>query len=222
MSRMMLRSNGKPPLPRSPIRLRPRRQALQPINNNPARTPPGSLTKSQLPKYTQDIQSPDLCPEYHTISSELRALAKMVHQELGGPTVANVDSSVLMEPQRRSPLFERGRFYDEYSARRNERLKHKKGEIEYEKKPCYDLGVRVESAKKRESGKFDSRRKAVAAVATAGATPLAERREARTPRYSLRSSSNKVMNKKPPQPLPVPMSVGLSERKVGVRRTRKA
>ncbi|CAA0807044.1 Unknown protein [Striga hermonthica] len=219
MSRMMLRSNGKPPLPRSPIRLRPRRQALQPINNNPARTPPGSLTKSQLPKYTQDIQSPELRPEYHTISCELRALAKMVHQELGDPndtTVANV-GSVPMWPQR-SPLFKRGRFYDEYSARRNERLKIKKGEMEYGKKPCYDLGVRVESAKKRELGKFDSRRKAVAAAAT----PLAERMEARTPRYSLRSSTNKVMNKKPPQPLPVRMSVGVSERKVGVRRTRKA
>ncbi|GFP98547.1 hypothetical protein PHJA_001998600 [Phtheirospermum japonicum] len=223
MSRMMLRSNGKPPLARSPIRLRPRRKALQPTNNNTILTPPGSMAKSQLPIYNRAVENSILRPEYHTISYELQALAKMVHQELGpGDDTSMVDVGGIQ----RSPLFERGRFYDEYSARRNERLKRKKGsETAYEKKPSYDLGVRVEPAKKRveSANKFDGRRKSM--VVAVAATPVAERREARTPRYSLRSSAAAKENKKPP-PMPVavvPMmsgerSVGVSERKMGVKR----
>ncbi|KAK6160822.1 hypothetical protein DH2020_004203 [Rehmannia glutinosa] len=214
MSRMMLRSNGKPPLARSPIRLRSRRKALQPTNTNTIHTPPGSLTKSHLPNnHTWDVEISELRPEYHTISCELRALAKMVHQELGAKDETTFGGA------QKGPLFERGRFYDE-----NERLKRKKGEMEgCEKKPSYDLGVRVESAKKREAGRFDSRRKTAVAVAAAS-TPMAERREARTPRYSLRSCTNKE-NKKPPLPVPImniERSVGVTERKVGVRRYRKA
>ncbi|KAL6572214.1 hypothetical protein OROMI_013172 [Orobanche minor] len=224
MSRMMLRSNGKPPLARSPVRLRPRRNTLQPTNSNTVHsTPPGSVTKSQLPNPIRDVEKSDFRPEYHAISCELMALAKMVHQELGPKDDTTMtDASILIGP-RKSPLFERGKFYDEYAAIRNERLKRKKGETEYEKKPSYNLGVRVESAKKREPRRFDSRKKA--AVAASTMTPVAERRGAQTPRYSLRSCTNKE-NKKPPVPLPVPFmsverSVGVSERKMGVRRNRK-
>lgn len=182
----------------------------------------GSLTKSQMPPTRKwDVEEFGLRPEYHTISCELKALAKMVHQELGAMKNSSYDDGGILGGPR-SPLFERGRFYDEYSARRNERLKRKKGEVVgYEKKPAYDLGVRVESAKKRESAnKFDSRRKA--AVAAASATPVAERRlPPQTPRYSLRSTSKE--NKKPPIPMASAMSfeksVGVTERKV--RRTRK-
>ncbi|XP_042015885.1 uncharacterized protein LOC121763863 [Salvia splendens] len=222
---MMLRSSAKPPLARSPIRLRSRRKPLQPAAaDNVARTPPGSLTKSQIPNRSWDMEQSGLRPEYHTISCELRALAQMVHQELGtkgGPSFNDGGSL----GGRRSPLFERGRMYDEYSARRNERLfkRKAKGEVEgYEKKPAYDLGVRVESAKKRvESTKFDSRRKAAVAAAAAAAatTPLAERREAQTPRYSLRSTNKE--NKKPPIPMSMEKCVGITERKVR-RSTRKA
>ncbi|KAL1540592.1 hypothetical protein AAHA92_24923 [Salvia divinorum] len=217
---MMLRSSAKPPLARSPIRLRSRRKPLQPAADNVARTPPGSLTKSQIPNRSCDMEQSGLRPEYHTISCELRALAQMVHQELGTKVSPSFNDGCVLGG-RRSPLFERGRMYDEYSARRNERLfKRKKGEVEgYEKKPAYDLGVRVESAKKRvEATKFDSRRKAAAA-----ATPLTERREARTPRYSLRSTNKE--NKKPPIPMAAAISiekcVGITERKVR-RTTRKA
>ncbi|KAK6160811.1 hypothetical protein DH2020_004192 [Rehmannia glutinosa] len=180
MSRMMLRSNGKPPLARSPIRLRSRRKALQPTNTNTIHTPPGSLTKSHLPNnHTWDVEISELRPEYHTISCELRALAKMVHQELGAKDETTFGGA------QKGPL--------------------------------------VESAKKREARRFDSRRKTAVAVAAAS-TPMAERREARTPRYSLRSCTNKE-NKKPPLPVPImniERSVGVTERKVGVRRYRKA
>ncbi|KAL0313901.1 UNVERIFIED_CONTAM: hypothetical protein Sangu_2234500 [Sesamum angustifolium] len=223
---MMLRSNGKPPLARSPIRLRPRRKPLQPTATNTTHTPPGisfskihgrkhvelytsSLTKSQLPNRNWDVENSGLRPEYHTISCELRALAKMVQQELGNKDETTFDGGVL--GAQRSPLFERGRFYDEYSARRNERLKRKKGEME--KKPGYDLGVRVESAMK-----VGGRRKA----SVAAATPVADRREAPTPRYSLRSGARKENKKPPVMPMAISSSVGVvSERKVGVRSIRK-
>nr|GMD03346.1 Capsid polyprotein [Ipomoea batatas] len=77
---MMLRSS-KLPLPRSPIRLRSRR-ALRSTTNT-LQTPPGSLTKSKLPNPRSDVEEWEMRLEYHTISCELRALAKMVEQEIG-------------------------------------------------------------------------------------------------------------------------------------------
>lgn len=138
----------------------------------------------------------------------------MVQNKFGNEDVNAADNSD-SQNAKRSPLFERGRFYEEYSARRNERLKRKKGgDTGDEKKPVYDLGVRVESSKKRgESKMFQSARKAVVA-----STPIAERRE--TPRYFLRSAASKE-NKKPPLPMSIDKSVGLSERRTAARRVRK-
>ncbi|KAK4348911.1 hypothetical protein RND71_031666 [Anisodus tanguticus] len=148
---MMMRRSGKPPLARLPVALRNRR-VLQ-STPNAIRTPPGSLTKTQFPKRaSSNVEEWELRPEYRTISCELRALAKMVKNEFtnGDDVNAAGDSDSLNA--KRSPLFERGRFYEEYSARRNERLKMKKGGDNVdEKKPVYDLGVRVESSKKEES-----------------------------------------------------------------------
>ncbi|KAL2522103.1 hypothetical protein Fot_26026 [Forsythia ovata] len=217
MAKMMLRSKGKPPLARSPIRLRPL-HALQSTANTTTRTPPGSLTKSQLPKRNWDMEESDLQPEYRTISYELRSLAKMVHQEFGtrDDTNNNVGFGGDGLNVNRSCLFERGRLYEEYCARRNERLKRKKGEGE--KKAVYDLGVRVESAKKSGANTFESRRKTVAAAAT----PMAERREAATSRYSLRSCTSKAKESKKPPPLPLYGEKScISERKVGARKVRK-
>nr|GLL37150.1 uncharacterized protein LOC109165633 [Ipomoea trifida] len=210
MSKMMLRSS-KPPLPRSPIRLRSRR-ALRSTTNT-LQTPPGSLTKSQLPNPRSDVEEWEMRPEYHTISCELRALAKMVQQEIGNGDGGNPgNEEYSMNP--RSPLFERGRLYEEYSARRNERLKRKKcGE---EKAAVYGLGVRVESAKKRV---VQSARK------TVPATPMtAQRGGGEKPRYMLRSMTTSKENKKPPSHLgmSVEKSVGGGEKKkTAVRRSRK-
>ncbi|KAK4351820.1 hypothetical protein RND71_027338 [Anisodus tanguticus] len=211
-----MRRSGKPPLARSPVALRNRR-VLQ-STPNAIRTPPVSLTKTQLPKRASSgVQEWELRPEYRTISCELRALAKMVKNEFtNGDDVNAAGDSDSLNEKRRSPLFERGRFYEEYSARRNERLKRKKGGDNVdEKKPVYDLGVRVESSKKRGEPKvYQSTRKAVVA-----STPIAERTE--TPRYFLRSSTASKENKKPPLPLPMSMdkSVGFSE--TAARRVRK-
>ncbi|CAF2369190.1 hypothetical protein HID58_045537 [Brassica napus] len=81
------------------------------------------------------------------------------------------------------PDFERGRFYDVYSARRNERLKRKKGGEEEDavvKGTLYNLGVDPMPTKRR--GTF-KKKKAMVETTT-------------TPRYSLRSTVTKD-NKKP-------------------------
>ncbi|XP_059636431.1 uncharacterized protein LOC132278616 [Cornus florida] len=205
MSKM--RSDRKPPLAAagSPMRLRPRRV----LRSTPCtvQTPPGSLTKTQLPIRSWDLEEPELRPEYRTISCELQALAKMVQSEFGNPSLGIAGFADPVS----TPLFERGRFYDEYSARRNERLKRKKGDTGDEKKSSvYDLGVKVGSvAKRRDSKRFEGLRQSVPS------TPVTERSE--NPRYLLRSSTRKE-NQKPPLPVNAEKSVGVGDRKIGARR----
>ncbi|KDP36798.1 hypothetical protein JCGZ_08089 [Jatropha curcas] len=206
MSKM--KSDRRPPLAKSPIRLRPRR-VLQ-SSSSSVQTPPGSLTKSQKPNLTREMEESDLRSENHTMSCELRALARMVQDELGNASSTSVGLSNNSSTNS-SPLFERGRFYEVYSARRNERLKRKKGETEEEGKTPYHLGVTVESSKKRDSKKLESLRKSVSAAYSV--------ERSANPRYSLRSLSKE--NKKPPLPFNVEKSVCPSERKVGTRRVRK-
>lgn len=217
----MMPSSRKPPLARSPIhlRLRPRRPLQS--NTNTIQTPPGSSTKSQLPKGACEIEESELGvrPEYRTISCELRALAKMVHQEFSSADWADAGLVGTSLSVNRSTLFERGRFYEEYSARRNERLKRKKvGETGDGKKTGYgyDLGVRVESAKRRgEPKRFESLRK------TVPSTPTTDRSQPSNSRYLLRSATSKE-NKKPPMAFAnVERSVGVGQKKIGVRRGRK-
>lgn len=113
-----------------------------------------------------------------------------------------------------SALFERGRFYDEYSARRNERLKRKKAESTSEMKTPYNLGVTVESSKRQSSKKLvNSLRKSVSAAYSV------ERSET-APRYLLRSMTKE--NKKPPLPVNLEKSVmAVGEKKIGTRRVRR-
>ncbi|CAJ1973146.1 unnamed protein product [Sphenostylis stenocarpa] len=197
---------SKPPFPRSPLRLRPP-QAVHSSNSFSLQTPPGSLTKSQ-----KSALSPNMRPEYRTISCELRALAKMVRDEFSdansekaaGANSCGANSSV---------LFERGRFYDEYSARRNERLMRKKGVTAIDEgkvKPVRGLGVTVESGKKSSVRKIGSLRKSISAAYSAG---LSE-----TPRYMLRSMTKE--NKKPPLPAKFDKSVVAGEKKMGTRTRR--
>ncbi|XP_057435149.1 uncharacterized protein LOC130727890 [Lotus japonicus] len=206
-----MKPNRRPPLPKSPIRLRSSRRPLRSSDSTSLlQTPPGSLTKSQKP-----LRSPDLRPEYRTISYELRALAKMVHNEFGdaGSGSENVAVGVKKNPD---SLFERGRFYDEYSARRNERLKRKKGVAVEEgsvankaTKAAFGLGVNMESGKKSSTArKIGSLRKSVSA---AYSMEVSE-----TPRYMLRSMTKE--NKKPPLAGKFEKSVVGGEKKIGARR----
>lgn len=167
----------------------------------------GSLTESKKPIGCHDIDESELRPEYRTISCELRALNNMVREELGKMDSENivfansfgVDSGI---------LFERGRLYDEYSAKRNERLKRKK-RGDYGKASAYKLGVAVESAKKSSSKKLESLRKSVSVTC-----PM-ERSEA--PRYMLRSMT-KGNKKLPPLPLIFEKSTTGVDKKIGASR----
>ncbi|KAG5376582.1 hypothetical protein IGI04_041178 [Brassica rapa subsp. trilocularis] len=108
-SRMRSSSYLKPPLPKSPIRLRSRQVLLSNSSSSSTlKTPPG-VTKpgrrlshgdaeAKLPVESEDVKT-------RAEASNLQNLA--------------ADSAPV--------LFERGRFYEEYSARRNERLKRKSG-----------------------------------------------------------------------------------------------
>lgn len=180
------------------------------------------------------MEEAELRPEYRSISWELRALEKMVTGEelgkedyCGGGGDTDSSSSHRLSSLNSSPLFERGRFYEEYSARRNERL-NRKNKIKVKEGGCetnysktaasasaskYKLGVTVESAKRNSftstrtttsSRKLQSLRKSVSAAYSVVETqqaPSPTPAPAPTPRYMLRSLMNKE-NMKPPLPQP--------------------
>ena len=179
----------------------------------------GSYTQSRLPKPSSEVEEPELRPEYQTISRELRDLTKMVQDTLRGSAAASQSENA------GNPLFERGRLYEEYSARRNERLKRKRGESGVEKQtPSKQyLGVRMESAKRTvEVKKYESARKMTTPLVERREVATAQRLERREPvttqRYSLRSSSKE--NKKPPLAMSFERSMDATvERKTTVRRT---
>ncbi|GAB4833005.1 hypothetical protein Ancab_040442 [Ancistrocladus abbreviatus] len=187
-----MKSDRKPPVVKSPMRLQARRV----------------LRSDSTPMRTPDIKEVEIRPEYRTISCELKALAKMAEEQFGTNGGSN-NNAGLGGANTASYLFERGRFYDEYSARRNERLKRKKlseedGGAGLEPKTLYSLGVKVESSKRKDSKKqLESLKKSVSA------TYALDRSE--HPRYALRSI------KKPP--LPVPMS-NVEKSAGGERKTR--
>ncbi|EEF52857.1 conserved hypothetical protein [Ricinus communis] len=205
-----MKYDRKPPLAKSPIRVRPGR-VLRSTTTTSLQSPPGSLIKSQKLNPGPDMEELDLRPEYRSISWELRALARMVQDEFGKENATNAGERKSLSANS-SPLFERGRFYDVYSARRNERLKRKTGETGEEGvKTPHNLGVNIESSKKRDTKKLQSLRKSVSAAYSVESSEI--------PRYSLRSLSKE--NKKPPLPVNYEKSVLANEKKVGARRVRK-
>ncbi|KAG2333688.1 hypothetical protein Bca52824_004868 [Brassica carinata] len=197
MSTRMRSSYLKPPLPKSPLRLRSR-QVLSSSSSSALQTPPG-LTKFQK-RNVADLES-NLPIEYSSISSEIHAMAKMVEKEFAQEEVKSRASAAAASSLEHmaansevAPLFERGRLYDEYSARRNERLRRKKGggDDSAVKGTPYNLGVEPVTTKRRGTVK-----KKTATAVSMGETTTA-------PRYSLRSM--KKENKKPPIPLNVDIS----------------
>ncbi|KAJ6336682.1 hypothetical protein OIU76_006538 [Salix suchowensis] len=201
MSRM--KTVGKPPLAKSPSRLRPRRFLRS--ESTTSQTPGGDQTGKW------DTEESDPRPEYQSVSWELRALAKMAGGEFGDGESRNGGAGRSLSANS-SPLFERGRYYEEYSARRNERLKRKKGDKGDEVKTPCNLGVTVESSKRRDSKRLESLRKSVSAAYSV------ERNE--NPRYMLRSMNKE--NKKPPLPVyNYEKSALAGERRVTARKVRK-
>ncbi|MCL7044448.1 hypothetical protein MKW94_020454 [Papaver nudicaule] len=150
---------------------------------------PVSMMKPPTPKRLMTQEKPELRQQYQSITTDLQSLMKMVKDEFGNQELdmTQLGNSFSVTP------FERGRFYDEYSARRNERLRRRKGEtVEEKKKPssAYNLGVVESSIKKRggEQKKLESLRKSVPANFS---IPRSEMTTT-TSRYSLRSSTKDV------------------------------
>lgn len=147
--------------------------------------------------------------EYSSISSEIHALAKMVKDEFAEEEnrKKSKDSGLESLAANSVPVFERGRFYEEYSAKRNERLRRKKGEEAIYggvvKGTPYNLGVNHEpmTNKRRGTSKKESFKKTVVSMV-----------ESTAPRYSLRSMTKE--NRKPP----LPLNVAVSAMKTGTAR----
>ncbi|KAF8410315.1 hypothetical protein HHK36_002842 [Tetracentron sinense] len=209
MSKMKTLSCRKPPLPKSPDRLRPRR--ILRSNTISIQTPQASLKNTQVPNRSWGLEESQLRPEHQSISCDFRTLSKMVEDEFGNPDLGSTDFPNTFTANS-GPLFERGRFYDEYSSRRNERLKRKKGVTGDERRTtCNNLGVTVESGKKKNSKKCESVRKSVPANFSACRTENS--------RYLLRSSKE---NKKPALSMNFERSVVDGDRKIGARRVGKS
>lgn len=112
------------------------------------------MRKSAVLIHAQGSKTTDIMLESDSISCDMRALAQMVIRKNEPIAVNN------------SPLFERGRFYDLYSAKRNEKLRRKlcnETEDENLNKCCgkYDLGVTPGTLKRRDSNRMESRRKSL-------------------------------------------------------------
>ncbi|KAJ4967289.1 hypothetical protein NE237_019138 [Protea cynaroides] len=200
MSKIRSALHRKPPLPESPTKFRPSRILRSSVRS--LKTPSASAKKFQMTSRSLDMEESHMRPEDQSISCELRALAKMVEDGFG-----NTDFSTIVSPNPTS-LFERGRFYEEYSARRNERLKRKMCGETAEDSSRSVLGVVIESGKKRASKKYDSVRKSVPT----------DFEGTQIPRYSLRSrakENNPIIPVNPPKPM------GDGNRKIEVRRVRK-
>lgn len=78
-----------------------------------------------IPKPPLNLDESTVRSDLKPMLGELLALAKMVEDELGRTHHAESLLAAISTPQ-----FERGRLYDEYSARRTERLRRKKRERE--------------------------------------------------------------------------------------------
>ncbi|GAB2210445.1 hypothetical protein Droror1_Dr00015711 [Drosera rotundifolia] len=200
----IMKSDRKPPLVRSPMRIPPRR-SLRSNSESLIPTPSGYKSRVQKPKPDTEMKQVEIKPEYTTISCELTALAKMVKEEFGRATGLEMAKSLIADDK--TSLFERGRFYDEYSARRNERLKRKKRDetrMTSEPRTASKLGVKLDSAMKRETKRRESLVRSVSVAYS-------------VPRYALRSI------KKPPPPLPmnIDRSGGGADRKTTAQRARR-
>ncbi|KAF8096539.1 hypothetical protein N665_0307s0065 [Sinapis alba] len=192
-SRMRSSSYLKPPLPKSPIRLRSRQVLLSNSSSSTLQTPPGLTKPGRRLSHATGLEPklPILDQEEENVKTRAAA--------------SNLENL----PANSAPVFERGRFYDEYSAKRNERLKRKKvggGDDSVVKGTPYSLGVEPTTTKRRVTAK----KKTVETTTTT----------TKPPRYSLRSMTKE--NKKPPPPIPMNVAVTSAVKSVtAMRRGRR-
>uniref|UniRef100_A0A0D9WYP9 Uncharacterized protein n=1 Tax=Leersia perrieri TaxID=77586 RepID=A0A0D9WYP9_9ORYZ len=205
----------RPPLAVSPRRLRPRPHRASAVSGRPpvacsVQTPPGLIKKATTPMRSsmcalptpRHEPTPRAKLDFPAAPSPARASPAagkenrhLVDDEM--PLDLHLAAAAAAMPPPTSPLFQRGRLYDLYSARRNERLKRKHGfpvgEEEAEAMAA-DPCVAVELSKRRGAKKAigvesSVRRSMPAAAATAVDLSAAGRATATLGlRSSLRSS----------------------------------
>lgn len=137
---------GRPPLAVSPRRLRPRH-------------PPRYVPPPENPEKKTLNPSPQ-----KTISSDLLNIAKGIKEDLINDD-DNDEIRISFTPA--GAMFERGRMYDLYSARRNDRLKRKMGEVGDDAE-SENPAAAVELGKRRSQKKAESLRKSVPADFSVG------------------------------------------------------
>ncbi|CAN7140699.1 unnamed protein product [Brassica rapa subsp. narinosa] len=121
-SRMRSSSYLKPPLPKSPIRLRSRQVLLSNSSSSSTlKTPPGIYVHFINPLLTIKLSR----LEFQIIHGDAEAKLPIESEDV--KTRAEASNLQNLAADSAPVLFERGRFYEEYSARRNERLKRKSG-----------------------------------------------------------------------------------------------
>ncbi|MQM18929.1 hypothetical protein Taro_051929 [Colocasia esculenta] len=158
MNRARSSFDQKPPLAVSPRRLRPRRGRTEASAAAAApRTSPAPSPKDtqHLRRSCPALAESPLKTEYEKISRELKAREKRAEDDFpNGDALRAIAVSAQAAGLRSIPLFERGRLYEVYSARRNERLKRKMEETfeeEAEAAPARRSAVDAEVAVKRRS-----------------------------------------------------------------------
>ncbi|KAI4339962.1 hypothetical protein MLD38_024844 [Melastoma candidum] len=104
----------------------------------------GFFTKSKKVASKWDAVEIDLVPGYYCVSCELRRSPMGMADDSARP---GFGANLTATP---GSMFERGRFYNLYSARRNERLRRRRGEAADAKKNGFGLGVAVESTKRKD------------------------------------------------------------------------
>ncbi|CAL9109200.1 unnamed protein product [Musa textilis] len=153
----------------SPRRLRPRRPPPASSYDPPSvrAPPPESSKKPPRPhRSSVSVESPART-DRQLVSSELAALVERANEEFQGCGDVGAAAAVSPGGGCRSPVFERGRFYELYSARRNERLKRKKAEMS-EEAVAEDPGMAVELARRRVPKKAEGVRKSMPADFSVG------------------------------------------------------
>uniref|UniRef100_A0A1D1YLV1 Hyccin n=1 Tax=Anthurium amnicola TaxID=1678845 RepID=A0A1D1YLV1_9ARAE len=178
----------KPPLAVSPRRLRPRRGLRSDAAAAPRTPPPAPSPKEdrQLRRSCAAEESP-LLIEYEKISRELRDLTKRGEDDFtNADALEAIAFRTHLAGRNSSPLFERGRLYEVYSARRNERLKRKM-EYTVEEVPARHFAAAdAEMGKRRSTRSVEDVRKSVPENLLVG------RAAPSSLRSSLRSSSKET------------------------------
>ncbi|KAF3335578.1 hypothetical protein FCM35_KLT20085 [Carex littledalei] len=208
----------RPPLAMSPRRLRPRLPPRHPAAP-PAKKSPVTNSKAIHPLRASVSGASLFRTEPDLVSYELLALVKnkeefkenLYQENEKENKMLFVPTTPVAHKSSTSPLFERGRLYDLYSARRNERLRRRQLELLEETeavKVIQNPAVAIELAKKKTTKKNESARKSISGDISVSRIPTL-RSAVRTSKEMKKNTTSFGFDDK--------SSVGTSVRRIGTR-----